>query len=274
MYDPEYLLRFLREGVAQEVARRFGVRPDDVPPEDLLAEAGRLLRRDNESEPHRVLASLPLPVYITTNYDRVLEDALADVELRPGVRKDPRFDLCRWNEEVDWERPVPGRAEPGYEPTPQQPLVYHLFGRLDFDPYSVVLTEDDYFSYLIGVSRTAQGQGAAPIPPNVRKALTNTSLMFLGFQMDEWAFRVLFTSFMDPGGRVLRRRFTHVSVQVDPEGSPSIDPERAKKYLEKVYTKSDLRLDIYWGKAEDFARELLEKWSARAGAGGAAGVRP
>ncbi len=39
-----------------------------------------------------------------------------------------------------------------YRPDDQRPLVYHLFGHLA-RRRSLVLTEDDYFDFLIGVTR-------------------------------------------------------------------------------------------------------------------------
>ena len=41
-----------------------------------------------------------------------------------------------------------------YRPAPERPLVYHLFGHLrEKEPDLVVLTEDNYFDYLIGVHK-------------------------------------------------------------------------------------------------------------------------
>jgi hypothetical protein len=45
-------------------------------------------------EPHRALAELPLPVYITTNYDDFMVKAL---QYR---YRDAKRELCRWNEYV------------------------------------------------------------------------------------------------------------------------------------------------------------------------------
>ncbi len=42
-------------------------------------------------EPHRVLADLPFPIYITTNYDTAMISALR------FRGKDPKLELCRWN---------------------------------------------------------------------------------------------------------------------------------------------------------------------------------
>jgi SIR2-like domain len=128
-------------------------------------------------------------------------------------------------------------------------LVYHLFGRLcELD--SLVLTEDDYFDYLIGVTSNKD-----LIPGVVRRALADTALLFLGFRLEEWNFRVLFRSIMSQEGGGRRARYAHVAAQLDPEEGRILEPERARKYLESYF--HDSRISIYWGNVEDFAKELL-----------------
>ena len=99
---------------------------------------------DNPDDPFLLLASLDLPIYITTDFHDFLEMALR----KAGKR--PRSDLCRWRSELKgipsaFDEPFPdGRP---YDPDPETPLVYHLFGR-DEDPASLVLTEDDHLEFL------------------------------------------------------------------------------------------------------------------------------
>ena len=89
------------------------------------------------------------------------------------------------------------------------------------------------------------------------RALTDTALLFVGFRLEEWNFRVLYQSVINQPGRQRRRRYTHVAVQLDPEDTPDIDPQRAKAYLEGYFGEADVA--IYWGSAEDFLRELAER---------------
>src|SRR6185312_5032778 len=114
----------------------------DIPAADLLAEAGARRRSMNPNDPHRVLAGLPFQIYLTTNPDRMLVDALRE------AKKAPEVDVCPWNEWVDRSGFIFAR-EPNFSPTVDRPLVYYLFGRLE-DRDSLILTEDDYFDYLIG----------------------------------------------------------------------------------------------------------------------------
>lgn len=184
---------------------------------------------------HAVLAALPLSIYLTTAVDRLLEHRLT----RAG--KAPTSALCAWNGDITDET---GEARPD----PQRPLVYHLFGRLDARD-SMVLTEDDYFDFLIGVTSNRD-----LIPVTVRRALADTALLFLGFQMDDWNFRVLFRSIVAQQGGGRRKRYAHVAAQIDPEQGRVTDPARARRYLEGYFDSADIT--IYWGSAEDFLREL------------------
>ena len=140
-----------------------------------------------------------------------------------------------------------------YRPDDKRPLVYHLFGHLA-RARSLVLTEDDYFDFLIGVTRDKD-----LVPPGVRRAFADSSLMFLGFRLDEWDFRVLFRSIVNQEGD-RRKEHTHVAVQIDPEEGRTIEPDRARSYLEKYFQGSNIT--IYWGSTESFIKELHSHWVA------------
>ncbi len=202
-------------------------------------------------EPHRVLAQLKLPLYITTNAN----DLLAD-----GIRyhgREPRVELYRWKDadDVDWP-PSIFDENPAWHLSPEEPLVYHLFGHLS-TPETVVLSEDDYFDYLMGLDRNK-----SRLPPQVGSALNDSSLLFLGFRMDDWGFRVLFRSLMRRGGAGLRTRHAHVAVQIDPEGEFTTEPENARLYLTKYFGSENISL--YWGSPRDFVEELSERLGAPA----------
>jgi hypothetical protein len=244
---------FLREKLAdyarEEILDRHG---QELPEElhgaslnDLISAAGTKQRAQDPAEPHRVLAQLPLPLYLTAAFSNLLAEALVE------AGKDPQVELCRWNEYVKL-LPSLYDNEPDYLPDKDRPLVYHLFGHLQ-DLRSIVLTEDDHFDYLIGVTSKKD-----LIPPVVRMHLSNTALLFLGFRMDDWNFRVLLRSLLNPEGRRLRSYYAHVAVQIDPEEGHARDPERARRYLES-YFKKDENMNIYWGTVEDFVQELQQR---------------
>jgi hypothetical protein len=176
--------------------------------DDLIEVVGNKRWEANPADPYKMLAQLPLPVYITTNANNLMASALKN------AGKDPQVVLCPWNDYVEQMGSIYDR-EPDYQPTPQRPLVYHLFGRLDV-PDSIVLTEDDFFDFLIGVTRNRD-----LIPSAVRRSLADTALLFLGFQMDDWQFRVLFRSILSQQGGERRSRYPHIAVQIEPDESDS-----------------------------------------------------
>jgi hypothetical protein len=98
------------------------------------------------------------------------------------------------------------------------------------------------------------------IPGVVRRALADTALLFLGFQLDDWDFRVLFRSIMSQEGRSRRSKYAHVAVQIAPEEGRILEPERARQYLERYFQGA--YISIYWGSAEDFVQELHRRWKA------------
>ena len=242
--DPEFPRSELRDYLRKEIMTRCPSAPRDASLDQLVEFVGCRRWKDNPTEPHRVLASLPFPIYITTNPDNLLENALVE------AGKDPQSEICRWNSDLE-ALPSIYDKQPEYRPDSNRPLVYHLFGRLS-EPESVVLTQDDYFDYLIGVTSNKD-----LIPREVRRALADTALLFLGFQLDDWNFRVLFRSIMRQEGSNRRSRYSHVAAQIDPEQGRILEPERARRYLEQYFQGADV--SIYWGNAEDFVKELANR---------------
>lgn len=238
----------LAESMRQEILRRYGnqigndVRKASL--DELITAVGKWRRQSDPAEPNRVLARLPFPIYITTNPDNLLEDALAE------AGKEPQSELCPWNDEIE-ELPSIYKDDPNYRPEAQRPLVYHLFGRLR-NPESLVLTEDDYFDYLIRATSNKE-----LIPKPVRRALSDAALLFLGFRLDDWNFRVLFRSIMSQEGGARRLKYAHVAAQIDPEEDRILEPKRARRYLESYF--QDAQISIYWGTTEDFIRDLVSR---------------
>jgi hypothetical protein len=266
--DPRFPPRGVLQKLVEEMLNRHAedlpaelrsVSPKQLSLEDLLQTFDRMLRelwlrrQEDETEPHRLLAGLPFRLYVTTNPDSLLAEALV------AAGKRPEIEICRWNEDLALLSSIEDR-EPDYRPDSKlRPLLYHLFGRLDrpptpdaddFNPLeSLVLTEDDYFDFLIGATRNN-----SLIPRVVRRALSDSGLLFLGFQLDDWNFRVLFRSIMGQPGGERRKGYKHVAVQIDPEEGRVQEPERARRYLESYFRGADI--DIYWGTVEDFFKEL------------------
>ncbi|HYK65140.1 MAG TPA: SIR2 family protein, partial [Patescibacteria group bacterium] len=263
--DPSMLQRSVIQSLWRKVISNYGAEVGDAlynqKPETLdweklvvefntLLEAARQVRLKRESEePYALLASVPFRMYLNTCPDSLLENALKLAGRTPEVA------VCEWNDDMRPEPSVFDR-DAAYRPDQNRPLVYRLFGHLQ-DPASLVLTEDDYFDYLIGVTSNKD-----LIPAVVRRALADTALIFLGFRMDDWSFRVLFRSIKSQKGGSRRSRYAHVAVQIDPEEGRIIEVDAARRYFETYFQGSEIA--IYWGSVEDFLRELAGQWERRA----------
>lgn len=250
------------EYLCNEIVQRYGA---ELPPELRLSSTGNLQTLDallraawqlrsvkDAHDPHQTLARQSFPIYITTSPDNLLEMALEN------AGKQPQVVVCPWYEDSMQTRESRVRERRNaigkIKFTPQNPLVYHLFGHLS-EPESLVLTEDDYFDFLLGISRNKD-----LIPATVRASLVDTALLFLGFQLNDWDFRVLFRSLMSQQGQSRRLRHAHVAVQINPEEGRALEPRRARQYLETYFQTS--YLSIYWGSVEDFSRDLGTRMDA------------
>jgi hypothetical protein len=195
-----------------------------------------------ESEVHHLLAALELPIYLTTNPDAFMSEALKARGATPQ-RLGPR-----------WKKPEAGAPQwvlPG-DPSPAQPLVFHLTG-YDGDPeqqQNLLLSEDDYLAFLVRLTRDQEQL----LPANLLTAFATHSFLFLGYQLDDWDFRTILLGILqqiEPSKRKM-----HVGVQLDP--AHGADVEKSRRYLELYLGKFNIA--IYWGAAKAFASELHSRW--------------
>jgi len=167
------------------VTKRDGMLPKDRIREVIQNVKGPSF--ESKSEIHRVLAGLDLPIYLTTNYDDFMFNALR----MDG--KDARREVCRWNKLLLEQEP--SAFDEGYDPTPANPVVFHLHGRADI-PESIVVTEDDYLDFLVNISKDLAvsptgAQQKAALPVRIRSAIRNTTLLFVGYRLADLNFRVI-----------------------------------------------------------------------------------
>ena len=206
---------------------------------ELISAMGKAAREANENDPYKLLAGLPFPVYFTTSWTNLLEDALKEAG-RPARVKS--FD---WNKDRPESRPLAVTAD-----DPDNPVVFRLFGNFD-DIDSIVLTEDDYFQYLTHWTLSRK------FLSGLSSTLTNANLLLLGFGLDDWDFRVLFRSIQTMEGSVNNYRLAHVAVQLNPE-SETFEPEVVQQYLEDYLGRSNY--SIHWGTSAEFLKDLSERW--------------
>lgn len=200
---------------------------------------------DVSSNPLAVLARLPLKIYITTNYDNYLFDAIAQQEGRSPVLR-----VCTWK---------PGLVEElgelndrgGSRPTVESPWVFHLHGHWDY-PSSLVLTEDDYLDFLVNLSRDER-----LIPSVVEAGMSQASLLFVGYRLGDPNFLVLYRSLIsrvDKSGNA-----KDVAVQLPPqEEIPKGREDDVRNYLKRYFENQNV--DVFWHDLRQFLGELGERW--------------
>ncbi|MEV4020667.1 SIR2 family protein [Nonomuraea angiospora] len=191
---------------------------------------------------HALVAAFPTAVYITTNFDDFLFEALSKAGKDPGVAIYP------WHHDLDFNHEL-FSSEWGMDPRPERPLIYHLHGTLA-DPASMVLTEDDYIEFLINLG----GAGYRELPPVIRRALTTKSLLFIGYSLQDWMFRALLRSLQRSLPGIVRRR--HLGVQLAPANSTRETRNELARYFEQW------RISVYWGSAREFLAELQHRMSS------------
>ena len=205
----------------------------------------------DRAEPHGLLARYPISVFLTTNYDDFMTQAL----LRED--KEPVTAVCPWylGAEID---PFT-RLDPKYVPRPERPLVYHLHGSFRYEA-SLVLAEQDYVEFLLNLARDLGSDDRRVVPLQILPALTRRPLLFIGYSLRDWTFRMLFHGFIGSIPQVQRRQ--HVSVQLSP--SKDADDEsgaRAEEFLIRYFRK--FNISVYWGEASEFCAELADRLGVR-----------
>jgi hypothetical protein len=90
------------------------------------------------------------------------------------------------------------------------------------------------------------------LPPSIRKPLALTSLLFVGYSLDDLNFRLIFQGVVNSQSKP---RGTILSVQLPPRNNP----DQAIKYLQR-YTRSMFKVRVYWGDPSDFCKDLLQRW--------------
>jgi hypothetical protein len=247
-----------------KVARYLAVKRDPKRPKEEIAKLYNSIKRPDfkdpatKDEPHRALAELPFPFYITTNQDDLMLQALV------SNKRDAKRDLCRWNDFGGVPRSVFHRDNPPYTPTPANPLVFHLYGYTECLD-SLVVTDDDYLGFLANISKDESSRDERMMPAQVVGAMQGASLL-LGYRLDDWDFRVLFHLIIN---HMVRAGMTHVAVQLAPaEGkSATAQEEEVKKQLEvyrwyvgAYFQSKSLKIHVSLQTCQEFVVELRERW--------------
>jgi hypothetical protein len=236
-----------------KVAQFLAIKTDATRPKEkileLLDHAEKPFNFNDDDEPLNVLAKLPLPIYITTNYDDLLFRAIEHHGNSTGRR--PALEVCRWNSRIAPQASL-FRKNSKFSATAQTPVVYHMHGHRSMLD-SIVLTEDDYLDFLVTMSKDDNF-----LPPRIQESITGSSVMFIGYSLADIDFRVLFRGLLGNLEQALGKM--SVAVQL-PYEDANPNKQKAEKYITEYFGKTrGTELRVYWGTAKSFARDLWTRW--------------
>jgi hypothetical protein len=112
-----------------------------------------------------------------------------------------------------------------------------------------VLTEDDYLDYLVRIAKDYEYL----LPTSVNTALASTTLLFLGYRLEDLELRVILRGLL---ANLDLRRWKVLRVAVQVESQP-VDQARQNEligYFQRYFRESEI--DVYYGSAQQFMAEL------------------
>lgn len=204
----------------------------------------------HENEIHHLLAELRLPLYMTTNCDNFMTEALLAQGITTVRRAGPR-----------WSQVQAGTPQYtlGQEPSREKPVVFHLNG-YDEDPLQasqLVLSEDDFLAHFVRLRRDHNHV----LPMDVIEMLGESSFLFLGYSLNDWEFRVVLQGLV---AALNRPKKVNVGVQL--EEGPGQDSDKVIQYLGDYMGQYNIK--IYWGTPQQFVTELHHEWQQLSGSNG------
>jgi hypothetical protein len=161
--------------------------------------------------------------------------------------KTPISDDSKWKE-------LKERATSTESPTSSNPLVFHLLGYIR-NPTSMVLTIKDYIDFSIYLSKMEDRE---TLPQSIRKNLPRSTLLFIGYRLEDVSFLILFQGFIKLMSSLEPESFA-VQVQLP----PNIESEKKstiQKYLND-FTGKYFQIRIYWGDSDTFLEQLSNGWA-------------
>jgi hypothetical protein len=206
--------------------------------------------RSKDEDSLRLLARRRLKLYVTTSYYDFMERALR------AEGRSPRTQICFWTAPgVNVERSH--RLDRSYWPSVDEPVVFHLFGYEDY-PSTMVLTEDDYVDFLVKVSQPVDKEDPI-IPLYFTEALASSTLLLLGYRLQDWDFRILFRGIIHSIHSQLQEDQGHLrlAIQLKPSPQDGIEAEsimKAEAYLQGYFARSDFM--VVWDDPDAFVKRL------------------
>jgi hypothetical protein len=120
------------------------------------------------------LAKLPFQLIITTNYDRLFEEALVKAGKRPVVHV---------------YNPKDGEKTPDHLTHDENnPYIFKLHGDIQ-SPESIVISDEDYIQFVL---RMSEKESSHPVPQTFRYNLSRWPTLFVGYSLLDYNLRLLF----------------------------------------------------------------------------------
>jgi hypothetical protein len=144
--------------------------------DELVNSLNRYLKDGKKpSEALMMLARLPFKIFVTTNYDLLLDDALAECKKKAHrivYNPSPDVPTCDLRQ----------------DPTAQEPLVFKMHGDLE-QRDSIVITDEDYITF---VQRMSDKDPFHPVPQTVRYRMQRWPILFVGYSLGDYNLRLIF----------------------------------------------------------------------------------
>ena len=212
---------------------------------------GEASKKVEECRIYHALADLQLPLYVTTNVDDFMYEALTHHPKLKG--EDVRRIGPRWQKATEG---APPHSVLQPEPSATTPYLLHLNGFDDETDRSqidhVALSEDDLLAKFVRLARDQ----VEIIPSNIVTKLAESSWLFLGYDIDDWEFRVVVQGLLQPIAQARTTTKLHIGVQLEVgPGGTGVDEQAVQRYLQG-YLEQRFRITVYWGSPAQFVAEL------------------
>ena len=230
----------------------------------------------SEENPLWVLAKLPFPLYITTNYDTLLERYLQTLGKHPQTiisnwrrwhsdrgSAETRLNDLKNNESGNYTisesnelKLLPLILWPEDETiNSNNPVVFHLHG-VATCPETMVLSQDNYIDFLkeMGDPKKKSKNDLGVLPPLILDAISRYHILFLGYSLDDINLHVLIRTLRGESNLTQNDQSRLFSIQLEPgeqricqwvlEDKIELElgqgVKQVKDFQDKLYTLLDL----------------------------------
>lgn len=186
------------------------------------------------------------PLIISTNYDRLFEYAY---ESKSGRNLDVAI-YYGGMDPADKRNSLYSIPNPRWwriSPPPSGPGLFKMHGCISqANDHCLVITEEDFINFMANQGDAGENRG---LPVSVVASLENSTIVFIGYSMEDWNFRVIFKATAE---RRDNRRYAVQFLPPDEELGPK---ERAKRNVLVRFWESK-QVDIISADASEFLGDL------------------